>query len=182
MDHNILVVDDEPIIRDMIKEAFSEEPYGLLTAGSAREALGILAKESVDVVISDEKMPGMQGSEFLALVRKKYPDTIRIILTGHANLKTAIKAINEGEIYRFFTKPCNMVDLAITIRQALQYKELKEESHRLQRKVTEQSAIIEDIEKKYPGITRVKRNTDGAVIIDDTETKNWQTLVKELDD
>jgi two-component system probable response regulator PhcQ len=73
----------------------------------------------VDVVISDEKMPGMSGSEFLSLVRQEYPDTIRIILTGYGSLESAIRAINEGEIYRLFTKPCNVIDLAITIRLAL---------------------------------------------------------------
>jgi two-component system probable response regulator PhcQ len=103
----------------MLKDAFSREPYNILCADSAEEALPILAREQVDVVISDEKMPGMSGSEFLSLVRQEYPDTIRIILTGYGSLESAIRAINEGEIYRLFTKPCNVIDLAITIRLAL---------------------------------------------------------------
>ena len=170
MNHSILVVDDETIIRNMMIDLFSREPYGILSAGSAKEALGILSREQVDVVISDEKMPGMSGSEFLAVVRKKYPETIRIILTGHASLESAIRAINEGEIYRFFTKPCNMIDLAVTVRQALQQKDLLEENQRLLKLVKRQSGIIEAMEKEYPGITKVKRNASGAIIIDDVDT------------
>ena len=166
MNHKVLIVDDETATRDVLKEAFSQEPYEVLIAGSADEALEIFSREPVDVVISDEKMPGMTGSEFLAVVRKKYPDTIRMILTGHADLQAAIRAINEGEIYRFFTKPCNMIDLAITVRQALQHKETVEESQRLQKVVKQQSDLLGDIEKEYPGITDVKRNKEGAIILE----------------
>ena len=167
MNHSVLIVDDEPVIRNSLKELFSREPYTILTAGSAGEALDLLADEQVDVVISDEKMPGMSGSELLAIVRKKYPDTIRMILTGYASLESAMRAINEGEIYRFFTKPCNLVDLAVTVRQALEQKDLMKEAQRLNNLVEQQSGIIETMEKQYPGITEVKRNASGAIVIDD---------------
>jgi len=167
MQYTILVVDDEPPIRDLLRDALSREPYDVLCAGSAKEALAILAKEPVDVVISDEKMPGMSGSEFLAMARQQYPHTIRMILTGHASLETAIRAINEGEIYRFFTKPCNMVDLIVTIRQALRQKELMAENQRLLNIVKQQAFSLSDLERRHPGITKVKRDPGGAVIIDD---------------
>ena len=131
MQYTVLIVDDEPDIRDMLTQALSREPYEVLCADSAEEALDIIAQEPVDVVLSDEKMPGMSGTEFLAIVREKYPDTIRIILTGHASLESAIRAINEGEVYRFFVKPCNMVDLSTTIRHAIQHQELLKENKRL---------------------------------------------------
>jgi len=166
MQHTILIVDDEPPIRELLTDALSREPYDVLCAGSAEEALGILAQEPVDVVLSDEKMPGMSGSEFLAVVRQQYPETIRMILTGHASLESAIRAINEGEIYRFFTKPCNMVDLTVTIRQALQHKDLMAENQRLLQIVKQQSTSLETLEKQHPGITKVKRTAGGAVIID----------------
>lgn len=166
MQHKLLIVDDDTALRDMMKEAFAREPYEVIIAGSANEALGLLAQSPVDVVISDEIMPGLSGSEFLAIVRKKYPQTIRMILTGHANLESAIRAINEGEIYRFFTKPCNMIDLAITVRQAIQHNAAIIESKRLKKVVARQSAIIDDIEQTHPGISSVKRTSDGAIIID----------------
>jgi two-component system, probable response regulator PhcQ len=102
-----------------------------LSANSANEALQILAREAVTVVISDEKMPGMRGAEFLARVYRDYPETIRIMLTGHANLDLAMRAVNEGQIYRFLLKPCNEQEIRITIRQAVQQKELSEKSRRL---------------------------------------------------
>jgi two-component system, probable response regulator PhcQ len=167
MQYTVLIVDDEPDIRDMLTQALSREPYEVLCADSAEEALDIIAQEPVDVVLSDEKMPGMSGTEFLAIVRRQYPDTIRMILTGHASLESAIHAINEGEIYRFFTKPCNMVDLMVTIRQALQHKDLMAENQRLLNIVRQQSSSLEALEKQHPAITKVKRNQNGTVIIDD---------------
>ena len=166
MKHAVLIIDDDTAIREMMEETFSQEPYTVLMASSADEALSILSQGPVDVVISDEKMPGMSGSELLAVVRKKYPDTIRMILTGHANLDTAIRAINEGEIYRFFKKPCNMIDLAITVRQALHHKVVLQESQRLQKVVEQQYTLIDEIEKQHPGISNVKRNSDGAIILE----------------
>ena len=166
MKHKVLIVDDETATREVMKESFSREPYTVMIASSAEEALSMLSQDPVDVVLSDERMPGMSGSELLAAVRKKYPDTIRMILTGHADLETAIRAINEGEIYRFFTKPCNMIDLAITVRQALQHKELLEESKRLEKVVKQQSSLIDDIEQQHPGISNVKRNAGGAIILE----------------
>ncbi len=162
-----MVVDDQPVIRDMLENMLSRESYTVHCADSAKEALKILSQEPIDVVISDEVMPAMTGTQFLAVVRKDYPDTIRIILTGHASLESAMHAINEGEIYRFLTKPCNLVDLSVTIRQALQQKHLKKENERLAKIVEQQSFSIREIEKKYPGITKVKRNSGGAIIIDE---------------
>jgi DNA-binding NtrC family response regulator len=167
MEHKVLIVDDEPTITDLLKDALANEPYDILSAASAEEALPILDREQVDVVISDEKMPGMSGSEFLAIVRQEYPDTVRMILTGHASLESAIRAINEGEIYRFFTKPCNVFDLAITIHQAIKYNDLMKESKRLLKMLNRQSAYIEALEKQYPGITKVRRDANGGIIIDD---------------
>jgi two-component system probable response regulator PhcQ len=148
MQHKVLIVDDEPIITNLLKDALSKEPYGILSASSAEEALPILDREKLDVVISDEKMPGMSGSEFLAIVRQKYPDTIRMILTGHASLDSAIRAINEGEVYRFFTKPCNVFDIAMTIRQAIKLHDLMKESRRLLKIVKRQSLLIESLERR----------------------------------
>ncbi len=181
MMQTVLIVDDESDIREVLKDAFSLEPFDVLSADSAKAGLTLLAQKKVDVVISDEKMPGMSGSKFLAMVRKKYPETIRIILTGHASLESAIRAINEGEIFRFFTKPCNVVDLVITVRQALQQKELMEKSQHLLKLVKRQSAIIEDMEKQYPGLTKVKRNAKGAVIIDDEiGDGDWESLTEQI--
>jgi two-component system probable response regulator PhcQ len=155
MRHTILIVDDEPTIKAVLRDAFSREPYLILSAGCAEEALPMLDREEVDVVISDEKMPGMSGTEFLA--------------------------INEGEIYRFFTKPCNVLDIALTVRQALQKRDLRKENQRLLNLEQQQSAMIKKLEIEYPGITKVSRDSKGEVLIDDSvDQRKWDTLIEEI--
>lgn len=166
MKPHVLVVDDDPGVRQLLTTALAKEPYRLTVLGSAAEALALLDQETVDVIVSDEKMPIMSGTTFLARVRQRFPDTIRILFTGHATLESAIKAINEGEIYRFITKPCNMADLAVTIRQALEVRALKLENARLRQMVRSQARSLEALEKECPGITKVKRDSTGVVILD----------------
>jgi len=119
--------------------------------------------------VSDEQMPGMSGSVFLGLVREKYPDTIRIILTGQASLDAAIRAINEGEVYRFLTKPCNPVDLSFTIHNALQMKALVQESAKLLTRTRGQKALLDDLEMEHPGMTDVKRDASGAILLEEED-------------
>jgi DNA-binding NtrC family response regulator len=104
-----------------------------MTADSAAKALDILANTPVDVVVSDERMPGMLGSEFLKRVRDAYPDIVRIMLTGEAGLPAAVRAINEGPLYRFLNKPLSPDELAQTIRKALQMKLMMEQNTDLRR-------------------------------------------------
>ena len=154
--YTILVVDDQSIIRDTIKRFFSKDNYTILLAETAEEALSTLAKTKVDVVVSDQVMPGMSGTDFLTIVSQDYPDTIRIILTGYATLETAIQAINQGQVHRFFTKPCKIEALSQAIRELLH-----------NRTGTGKSRVISTIEREHPGITKVKRDEDGAIIIDE---------------
>jgi len=165
MEHKVLLVDDEPKLLDGLKRSLRKEPYAILTASSATEALAILECESVDVIISDQDMPSMKGTEFLARVHREYPHIVRFILTGKATLEVAVEAINEGAISRFFTKPCNHVDLAVTIRQALEHKDLQAEAERLAKTNKKQTAHIEQLEQEHPGVTKIERDASGAVII-----------------
>ena len=95
-------------------------------------------------------------------------------------MEAAIRAINEGEIYRFFTKPCNEVDLAITIRQALQLKDLMAKSRQLLEKVRCQSALLKELERKHPGITSVKRSPSDAIIVDDDMNRDLEILIGQI--
>ena len=159
MQPRILIVDDQPFVLGVLEEILSRGPYDVTTAESADEALKILKHETVDVIISDEVMPGMAGSEFLSIVRKQHPEIVRIILTGHASLDSAIRAINEAEIYRLLTKPVASEDLHEAVRDALEHKAKGQSS--------EQSfSLLERLEKEAPGITNVQRDDDGVVIID----------------
>ncbi|MBW2059477.1 MAG: response regulator [Deltaproteobacteria bacterium] len=180
MTRKVLFVDDEPHVTEGLKRALRREPYEILSAKSAHHAMEILARQPVDVVVSDEKMPGMSGSQFLTIVSQRYPDTVRIILTGHASLETAIRAINEGKIYRFLTKPCNEVDLAVTIRQALQLKDLMAKSRRVLEKARYQSAVLRELEEKHPGIARVKRTSSDAIIMGEETDSDLDRLMEEI--
>lgn len=158
----ILIVDDQPLVLDVLKEILSRGPYDVMAAPSGEEALELLAHDPIDVVISDERMPGMQGSEFLALVRQRHPDTIRIILTGHASVDAAIRAINEGEIFRFLKKPVNSQDLHAAVKDSLAHKNAG-------KKAVQNVSLLESLEKQAPGITQVKRDEAGVIILDEDE-------------
>jgi DNA-binding NtrC family response regulator len=168
--YTVLLVDDEPNLLQGLRRALRREPYEILVAEGAAAALRLLEARPVDVVVSDETMPGMSGTEFLGRVRSQYPDTIRIILTGHGTLKIAIRAINDGEVYRFLTKPCDPVDLALTIRQALQRRALLLETRQLLRTVRRQSVVIDELGRGANGLTEVARDQAGAILLDEVPT------------
>jgi two-component system probable response regulator PhcQ len=165
----ILLVDDEPNVTDALKRALRREPYEILTAISGPAAQDLLERHHVDVVISDEQMPGMSGSVFLSAVRKQFPHTIRMILSGQASLEAAVRAINEGEVYRFFLKPCNPTDLAFTIQQALAHKRLEEQSRRLLREYQKQASTLARLEHHSPGILHLHTDDQGAVVVDESD-------------
>jgi two-component system, probable response regulator PhcQ len=167
----ILLVDDEPNVTDALKRALRREPYEILTAISGPSALELLERHHVDVVISDEQMPGMSGSVFLSAVRKQFPHTIRMILSGQASLEAAVRAINEGEVYRFFLKPCNPVDLAFTVQQALAHKRLEEQSRRLLREYQKQASTLARLEHHSQEIMNLDTDEQGAVVVDESDAE-----------
>lgn len=119
----VLLVDDEELVTEGLERALFAEPFRILSARSARLALGILEREHVDVIVSDEQMPEVSGSELLSEVRQRYPEVQRIMLTGRASLDTTIRAINDAGVFRFLRKPCAMPDVAATIHAALDARE-----------------------------------------------------------
>jgi len=144
MSHTVLLVDDDANVLAGLTRILRKEPYAILTAQTAEEAARLLETRPVDLIVCDEHMPGMSGTEFLARVASEHPDTIRIVLTGHPSLPAALRAINEGKVYQFFTKPCNEIDLAITIRRALEQKELMARTRELLEVTKRQSVLIDE--------------------------------------
>lgn len=116
----VLFVDDEQMILRSIERLFMDSPFKILTTDDIDEALDIVERESVAVVVTDQRMPKMQGIELLEKIKGLSPATIKILLTGYADLQTAIRAINSGEVYRFIQKPWNDDDLAKLVKQALE--------------------------------------------------------------
>ena len=162
----ILIVDDEPHVISALIRGLDEEPYQVIGRPGGAEALQLMEGQSFKVVISDERMPGMDGAEFLAQVKVRYPEAIRIMLTGHASVEATMRAVNRGEIYRFFTKPWDEIELKLAIRSALEKYDLEQENRRLLRTVRRQSQEIRYLERSFPGISELRRDTDGAIRLD----------------
>ncbi|AYH42100.1 EAL domain-containing protein [Azoarcus sp. DN11] len=114
----LLLVDDEPHVLSALKRLLRHDGYRILTAASAREGLDVLAREPVQVLLSDERMPGMNGSEFLMRVKELHPDTVRMVLSGYANVDAITRAINNGAVSKFLLKPWDDEELRVTIREA----------------------------------------------------------------
>lgn len=115
----ILIVDDEDNVLEGILRRMRRTDHEVFTATSAREASGILNKERMDVVVADETMPGMTGTEFLSVVRNRWPWVTRIMFTGTNDLEVATRAVNEAAVDRFLTKPLSVEGLLYTIEDAL---------------------------------------------------------------
>ncbi len=128
----ILCVDDEPNILSSLRRLFRAKGFQVRVAESGKAGLALLETETVDLVISDMRMPEMDGAQFLEHVRLRWPDTVRLLLTGYSDITSIIDAINRGEIYRYITKPWDDNDIVLIVRHALERKALVEEKKRLE--------------------------------------------------
>jgi two-component system, probable response regulator PhcQ len=178
---SILIVDDESNILNALKRTFADGPYRIYTAETAAAGLIIIERHRIKLVISDEMMPRMSGAEFLAQVRVRFPNVIRIMLTGHASLDAAIKSINSGEIYRFFTKPWNDLELRLSVKAAIEKYNLEEENRKLLRLIRKQAMNLKSLEKEYPGISRLDYDAAGRIVADEVSDQEIQKLLADLD-
>ncbi|MEO0575485.1 MAG: HD domain-containing phosphohydrolase [Pseudomonadota bacterium] len=128
----ILFVDDERPILNALKRLLRPTGHRVHVASSGEDGLAILNENAIDVVVSDMRMPGMDGAEFLAKVAQQKPDTTRILLTGYAELTSAIDAINNGAILRYLTKPWQDEDLVMCLQQVIEVRRLAQEKERLE--------------------------------------------------
>ena len=131
----LLLVDDESDILSSLKRLLRPLAYDIVTATSGEQGLQILAEQHVDVVLSDQRMPGMSGVEFLCLVKERYPDVVRMVLSGYADLQSLTDAVNEGAVYKFMTKPWDDEQLIGNIEDAFQLKSMADENTRLSREL-----------------------------------------------
>lgn len=150
----LLMVDDEPNILAALRRIFKRENYELHFAHSGQEALAILETKPVNLIISDFMMPGMNGSELLGRVRERWPEIIRIMLTGHANTQAVMGSIKEGAVYRFILKPWSDDDLRITVALALEQFALLQRNRALEQENQKQHRDIETLTKLNAGNRR----------------------------
>jgi len=143
----VLFVDDEPNILKAVQRLLRQEEMEVLCASTGEEALEILGQTPAQVVVTDQRMPQMSGVDLLSAVRERHPEIIRMMMTGFTEIKVAVEAINQGEIYRLITKPWNDDELRATLRQAFEQADLKEEIKRLNRVTREQNFRLQDMNR-----------------------------------
>jgi len=153
-EHSVLFVDDEVNILKALQRLLRSEPMNVLTASRPGEALELLEREQVEVVVTDQRMPEMSGVDLLSTVRERHPDTLRMMLTGYTEMNVAVEAINRGEIFRLITKPWQDDELKATLRQAFDHYDLKREIKRLNQVTREQNFKLQDMNKNLEAKVR----------------------------
>ena len=152
----LLVVDDEPDQVQSVKDLLRYE-YRVLGATRASEALRIADREQIHVVMSDQRMPEMTGVQFLANLRGKHPEMVRLLFTAYSDLDAVTDAINEGNVYRYVTKPYDPDELKTVLKQAVEHFKLQEERDRLLREVQHKNFLLESANLELQEANEMKR-------------------------
>lgn len=174
----ILFVDDEPNVLRALERLLMDEQYTLLKAGSGDEGLQLLEEnEPVPLVISDYRMPGMSGVEFLKTVYERWPETVRIVLSGYADTAAIVEAINEGHIYKFIPKPWNDDQLRVTIAKAVEVYFLRRENTHLTDELRQTNERLVELNEELE--QRVRERT-GEVIFQNRVLKRSQHILDSL--
>jgi DNA-binding NtrC family response regulator len=130
---NILLIDDESSVIRALRRVFHQEEYNLLSAEDPEEALTLIQKNEIDLIICDHQMPGMSGIELLMHAKRITPDAIRILITGSNDINVAISAINEGSIYYYIAKPWKNEEVRRVVKEALAWKQEQKEQNDLKK-------------------------------------------------
>lgn len=141
----ILCVDDEPNILSSLRRLLRSQGYTLFFAESGKVGLEIMEKENIDLVMSDMRMPEMDGATFLTKVSEKWPETMRILLTGYSDMSATIDAINKAQIFKYISKPWEDNDILLTIKNALELKNIKRDRARLEKLTLTQNNKLRDM-------------------------------------
>lgn len=163
--HCILIVDDEPNVRSSLTRLLQRKGYDTVLAENADDAFTVLEKRPVSIVLTDFIMPGRSGVELLKEVKKRFPGSVRIILSGKADPKEVMGAVNSGLVSHFLTKPWNNDTLMTTLQHCID--DLEKKKGHPQTAEADQDLINEELEKTYPGITKLEVTDEGAIIIDE---------------
>jgi response regulator RpfG family c-di-GMP phosphodiesterase len=156
----VLCVDDEPSVLSALRRVLARDHHEVLIACGGAEALEILAERPVDLIISDMRMPHMSGAQLLSEAASRWPDTVRLLLTGYSDLESAVSAVNEGGIYRYLTKPWTDDNLKLTVREGIDKRRLKHERDRLLAITREQNDELKYLNNEHEN--RVLKRTRGA--------------------
>ena len=150
----LLLVDDEEAILSSLRRLFRRDGYHLLTATSGAQGLALLAQQPVDVILSDQRMPGMTGIDFMREARRRHPHTVRMTLSGYTDLESIIEAVNEGAVYKFLTKPWDDDLLRSHVAQAFEQSELAAENRRLGEAVRQANRELATANQRLESLVR----------------------------
>jgi two-component system probable response regulator PhcQ len=169
----LLLVDDEPNILSALTRVFAHEPYKIEAFTDPTAALARAQRAAFDLVLSDYRMPEVDGVSFLTIFRSLQPDCARLILSGYADIDALLGSINDAWIFRFLCKPWHDGELRAVVAQALAHRAVLLENRRLadqvraqQERLYRQERELERLEREHPGITRVRRANDGSILLD----------------
>jgi len=169
----IQLVDDEPNILSALQRLLRPQQWELHAFTDAQEALQALTMHEYAVIISDYKMPNLDGITYLQFAKQRQPNAMRMVLSGHGDRQSMMHAINRAEIYRFLSKPWEDYDIETALRAAIDLYLLRSENQRLLAQVRNQRSALERqrqelrrLEAEHPGITKVLRDADGALLLE----------------
>jgi DNA-binding NtrC family response regulator len=182
--YRVLVVDDEANILSAVRRVLAAIPPERLdgerldvdTAQDPRDALQRCDEESYDLILSDYRMPGMSGVEFLTQIAERQPQSARLLLSGYADLEGIIGALNQARVFRFIPKPWNDHELRMAVVQALAIRALEIENKQLadlvrqkDRLLSTREAELRRLESEHPGLTSLNLDEQGAIFIDEDD-------------
>lgn len=173
---SILCVDDEPNILSALRRLFRGQGYKVHIAEGGKAGLEVLATEKIDLIISDMRMPEMDGAQFLEQAKQRWPDTVRLLLTGYADISSTIGAINRGEIYRYITKPWDDTDICLIVRQALERQALALEKARLEALTQQQNEALQALNASLEA--KVAERTAELKVANDKLKDSFITSIK----
>jgi YesN/AraC family two-component response regulator len=148
----ILIVDDEEYVLSSLKRLLRRDGYRILTALNGEEGFKLLSENDVQLVISDQRMPDMSGTEFLAKVKDEFPNAIRTIISGYTDINSITESVNKGHIYKFFYKPWDDNNLRLEIKQCLDQYELRRKNRELNEIIVEKNKELEHINDELVSI------------------------------
>jgi len=170
----IQLVDDEPNVLNSLRRLLRRQGWQVDAFSDVEEALEALLQHEYAVILSDYKMPMADGVTYLKFAKQKQPGAIRLVLSGHGDSESMVKAINQAEVFRYLTKPWDDHEVVAAISSAVELYSLQKENQRLRKENDAQRAMIKAREEELlrleadnPGITRVRRDADGSVLLDD---------------
>lgn len=172
----IQLLDDEPQILKALQRVLRPHDWEVHAFSDVQEALDALTEHEYAVIVSDFKMPHLDGVTYLQFAKQRQPNAMRILLTGHCDRNSMMQAINQAEVYRFIAKPWEDFEIEVALRGAIDLFLLRDENQRLLMQVRQQQSALDRqqqellrLEVEHPGLTRVRRDSDGSVLIDELD-------------